>query len=138
MDFLPFQFTIEKLWTLTCDLLLPTCPKETRQVVFNLFINLTRNQSSAENGFLRAKFFTFIQAHDVPEDVVERFEFLKSLTDNGRDMSYFDERIGPFLLSWMAGNEGLIKVKDFMEFLGNVVKFNQSFLDGEVLDGIIQ
>jgi len=88
---------------------------------------------------IRSKFFAFIQAHDNSEDALPRFEFLRALTENGRDVSSFDEKIGPFILTCMPHtSKGQVSTKDFMSFLVNVIKFTQSFLDSDVLEGIIQ
>lgn len=88
---------------------------------------------------IRSNFFAFIQSHDNPEDAEVRFEFLKALTENGRDVSSFDEKIGPFLLTCMpTSGKGPVKTKAFMSFLVNVIKFTQSFLDPDVLEGIVQ
>ena len=113
-------------------------PKETRHLILALFACISKNQVE-KNGAIRAKFFAFIQAHDIPEDYGPRFEFLKALTDNGKDVSDFNEKIGPFLLGWMPNSQNVfLNTRDFMSFLVNVIKFNQSFLDTEILDGIIQ
>lgn len=122
------------------DLLQPkaTVPKETRHLILGLLTTVCQSQLE-KSGFLRAKFFTFIKGHNVPEDILPRFHFLQTLTENGRDVSYFDERIGPFLLEWMSDRQTkAIPVIEFMSFLVNIIKFNQSFLDQDILMGIIQ
>jgi tuberous sclerosis protein 2 len=137
------QHTIEKIWTLVHDLLKPEvspskASKEARHCILTLLSTLCQSQLE-KSGALRAKFFTFIKAHNVPEDILPRFQFLKSLTENGRDVSYFDEKIGPFLLEWMSDRQtSAIPVSEFMSFLVNIIKFNQSFLDDDILMGIIQ
>jgi tuberous sclerosis protein 2 len=134
----PLQYTIEKLWTLLKDLLKPEESRETRHLILSLFTCICKNQME-KNGVIRAKFFAFIQSHDIPEDSGPRFEFLKALTENGRDVSYFDEKIGDFLLSWMPNSQNrFVNTGECMLFIVNVIKFNQSFLDSDVLDGIIQ
>lgn len=53
--------------------------------------------------------------------------------------------MGPFLFTWMISgevygksNSSGVTVDEFMGLLTNVVKFNCSFLDDDVLGGIIQ
>jgi len=135
------QHTIEKIWSLVQDLLRHGDPsgKEGRHVVLALLTSLCSSQVE-KSGALRAKFFVVIRGHNILEDILPRFGFLKALTENGRDVSYFDEKIGPFLLEWMSdrNTNKVIPVSEFMSFLVNIIKFNQSFLDDDILMGIIQ
>lgn len=119
------------------DLLKPEAPKEARHAVIRLFSVLCQYQQI--NAYLRGKFFSFIKSHEIIDDTIPRFEFLKALTDNGKDVTYFDERIGVFILRWIATTDiATARTNELMKFLNNLIKFNQSFLDQEVLNGIIQ
>ena len=130
-------FAVEKLWELLQDLLRPEVARETRHAIFGLFTILCPLQVD-KHGYLRAKFFSFIKAHNLEEDAGPKFEFLKALTDNGRDVSYFENRMAPLMLSWMGGPHSLKKTGEFMIFLNNFLKFNQSLVDQEILASIIQ
>jgi tuberous sclerosis protein 2 len=136
------QHVIEKVWTLVNDLFrfkdgeAPT--KETRHLTFGLLIALCQSPLD-KSGAMRAKLFTFVKAHDNPQDILPRFNLLQSLTDNGKDLSYFEERIGPLLHDWMADRQiRNIPVAQFMSFLVNVIKFNYTFLDHDILNEIIR
>lgn len=137
------QLTVEKLWMETCDLFESREALE-RHTCFATFTTIIQSKME-EPGYLRAKLFAFLRSHENVEDTVQRFHLLKALSENGRDMSYFEEKVGPFLLSWMvsgelygAGDREGVKVEEFMALLINVVKFNSSFLDDDVLGGFIQ
>ncbi|CAG7833459.1 unnamed protein product [Allacma fusca] len=131
------SFATEKLWSLLQDLLKADVPRDTRHIVMSLFTSLCQTQVE-KNGYLRAEFFLFIKNHNLEEDAVQKFAFLKALTDNGRDVSYFEEKLGPLILAWMGGSHSIKKTGEFMIFLNNFLKFNQSFVDQEILASIVQ
>jgi hypothetical protein len=67
-----------------------------------------------------------------------RFELLQSLTENGKDIRYFEEEVGPFLLRWMAAVIGVARTKEFLSMLVNVIKFNAAYVDEDVISGLVQ
>jgi hypothetical protein len=67
-----------------------------------------------------------------------RFELLQSLTKNGKDILYFEEEVGPFLLHWMAAVIGVARTKEFLSMLVNVIKFNTAYVDEDVISGLVQ
>jgi hypothetical protein len=67
-----------------------------------------------------------------------RFELLQSLTENGKDILYFEEEVGPFLLHWMAAVIGVSRTKEFLSMLVNVIKFNAAYVDEDVISGLVQ
>lgn len=136
-------YTVEKLWTETSDLF-ESPDMATRHVSFAAFTTIMKAHFE-KPGFLRAKLFAFIRTHDKVEDTVPRFKLLKALCENGRDLAYIEEKVGPFLLGWMHtgtlfgdGVRDGVNVEEFMGLLTNVVKFFSSFLDDDVLAGFIQ
>ncbi len=87
---------IEKIWTLINDLFRndgsgSSVSKETRHLTFNLVISLCQSPLD-KTGAMRAKLFVFVKSHDNPEDILPRFQLLQSLTNNGKDVSYFEDR----------------------------------------------
>ncbi|ODM95090.1 Tuberin, partial [Orchesella cincta] len=129
---------LQTLWVTTNDLFSHP-DASTRHAIFSTFTTLIQFQFE-KAGVLRARVFTFVKGHGKVEDTQQRFQLLKALTKNGRDATYFEEKMGIFLHTWMI-DARLIKaipVQDFMEMLTNLVKFNCSFLDDDVLGGIIQ
>ncbi|XP_058632523.1 tuberin isoform X3 [Onychostoma macrolepis] len=80
-------------------------------------------------GPLRAYFFKIILDY-LPsnEDLAERLEVFKALTENGKDITYLEEEIARFVLLWM--DIGLSS--DFLHVLVNLVKFNSCYLDENV------
>lgn len=87
---------------------------------------------------MRAYFFSVILNHEVPDDTLQRLEMLKSLTVNGKDITHFEESIGKFMLDWipLIVEKGLIN--QYLEILVNIIKFNASNLNKEIIVGIVQ
>jgi tuberous sclerosis protein 2 len=69
-----------------------------------------------------------------------RLELLQTLTENGKDILYLEERMGPFLLEWMPtvtagdGKRGA----EFLSLLVNVIKFNSAYIDEDIISGLVQ
>uniref|UniRef100_A0A287AIE9 Tuberin n=1 Tax=Sus scrofa TaxID=9823 RepID=A0A287AIE9_PIG len=76
-------------------------------------------------GILRALFFKAIKDYPSHEDLHERLEVFKALTDNGRHINYLEEDLAEFVLQWM--DVGL--TSEFLLVLVNLVKFNSCYLD---------
>uniref|UniRef100_A0ABI7W8T3 Rap-GAP domain-containing protein n=1 Tax=Felis catus TaxID=9685 RepID=A0ABI7W8T3_FELCA len=76
-------------------------------------------------GVLRALFFKVIKDYPSNEDLHERLEVFKALTDNGRHITYLEEELAGFVLQWM--DIGLSS--EFLLVLVNLVKFNSCYLD---------
>lgn len=129
--------SIEKLWACLQDLLHREVLKEHRHLAFYFFRCLVQGQYD-KLGLMRVHFFRIIKTHDIPEDVAPRFELLQSLTDNGKDILYFEEEVGPFLLYWMPAVIGVARTKEFLSMLVNVIKFNAAYVDEDVISGLVQ
>lgn len=86
----------------------------------------------------RAHFFRFIKLHDNPEDVGQRLELLNTLTSNGKNILYFEEEVGPFMLNWLPSITAAGKIEDYLVTIDNLIKFNAAYLDDEVMTGLIQ
>ncbi|XP_035706694.1 tuberin isoform X3 [Folsomia candida] len=92
-----------------------------------------------KTGVIRAKLFVFIKGHENPEDIYKKFQLLQSLTMNGKDLEYFEERLGPLLHDWIFHKQiGNIPMIAFLGFVVNVIKYNNTFLDQDILSEIIQ
>ncbi|XP_063790963.1 tuberin isoform X2 [Pseudophryne corroboree] len=115
---------MEAIWTSVSDLLELDQPAEGRLNVLNLLKNLIMGQGE-RLGFLRAHFFRVIKDYPSNEDLAERLEVFKSLTDNGRDITYLEEELAEFVLQWME--VGLCP--DFLLVLVNLVKFHSCYLE---------
>ncbi|XP_066593113.1 tuberin [Prorops nasuta] len=129
----------EKLWNLIQDLLTKDIIREYRQITLNFLKCVIQGQYSKLSSIMRVKFFTFVKEHDIPEDIIYRLELLQSLTENGKDISYLEESMGPFLLDWMpAITSGDCKRgSEFLSLLVNVIKFNSAYIDEDVISGFI-
>ncbi|KAJ7372751.1 Tuberous sclerosis 2-like protein [Desmophyllum pertusum] len=55
-----------------------------------------------------------------------------------KDISYFEEMTGPFLLSWMPQVMQKGRMDVFMPLLSNVIHYNSSFLDEDIVSGIVR
>ncbi|XP_073414499.1 tuberin isoform X4 [Dendrobates tinctorius] len=118
---------VEAIWTSVSDLLEADQPAEGRHNVLNLLKNLIIGQGD-RLGFLRAHFFHVIKDYPSKEDLVERLEVFKALTDNGRDITYLEEELAAFVLKWMDSGMS----PDFLLVLVNLVKFHSCYLESYI------
>ncbi|XP_046387021.1 tuberin [Ischnura elegans] len=129
--------SIERLWILLQDLLKRDVSKEHRHIAFGFFRCLVQGQYE-KLGMMRAQFFRIIKTHDIPEDANPRLDLLQSLTENGKDIQYFEEEIAPFLLHWMPAIAGTPRTNDFLLVLVNLIKYNAAYVDEEVIVGLVE
>ncbi|XP_011497969.1 PREDICTED: tuberin [Ceratosolen solmsi marchali] len=130
----------ERLWYLVQDLLGQDVPREHRHITLNFLKCLVQGQYSRLSSLMRVKFFNVVKEHDIPEDTGLRLELLQSLTDNGKDIVHLEEKMGPFLLTWMptvTGADGK-RGADFLSLLVNVIKFNSACIDEDIISGLVQ
>ncbi|CAH1116150.1 unnamed protein product [Phaedon cochleariae] len=128
---------VEKLWHAIEDLFGDDYSTEIRHAAFYFLNSLLKGQHDKLK-IMRAHFFRFIKHHHHSEDVSQRLELLNTLTTNGKDILFFEEEIGPFLLNWLPDISKAGKIEDYLTMIDNVVKFNASYLDEEVIAGLIQ
>ncbi|XP_020024961.1 tuberin isoform X15 [Castor canadensis] len=118
------EHAVEALWKAVSDLLQPERPPEARHAVLALLKAIVQGQGD-RLGVLRALFFKVIKDYPSNEDLHERLEVFKALTDNGRHITYLEEELAEFVLQWM--DVGLSS--EFLLVLVNLVKFNSCYLD---------
>nr|QBL95866.1 TSC2 [Capra hircus] len=118
------EHAVEALWKAVSDLLRPERPPEARHAVLALLKAIVQGQGD-RLGILRALFFKVIKDYPSNEDLHERLEVFKALTDNGRHITYLEEELADFVLQWM--DVGLSS--EFLLVLVNLVKFNSCYLD---------
>ncbi|KAB0401437.1 hypothetical protein E2I00_009221 [Balaenoptera physalus] len=118
------EHAVEALWKAVSDLLQPERPPEARHAVLALLKAIVQGQGD-RLGVLRALFFKVIKDYPSNEDLHERLEVFKALTDNGRHITYLEEELAEFVLQWM--DIGLSS--EFLLVLVNLVKFNSCYLD---------
>ncbi|XP_027626788.1 tuberin [Tupaia chinensis] len=118
------EHAVEALWKAVADLLQPERPPEARHAVLALLKAIVQGQGD-RLGVLRALFFKVIKDYPSNEDLHERLEVFKALTDNGRHITYLEEELAEFVLQWME--VGLSS--EFLLVLVNLVKFNSCYLD---------
>ncbi|XP_052492299.1 tuberin isoform X5 [Budorcas taxicolor] len=118
------EHAVEALWKAVSDLLQPERPPEARHAVLALLKAIVQGQGD-RLGILRALFFKVIKDYPSNEDLHERLEVFKALTDNGRHITYLEEELADFVLQWM--DVGLSS--EFLLVLVNLVKFNSCYLD---------
>ncbi|XP_045848746.1 tuberin isoform X7 [Meles meles] len=118
------EHAVEALWKAVADLLQPERPPEARHAVLALLKAIVQGQGD-HLGVLRALFFKVIKDYPCNEDLHERLEVFKALTDNGRHITYLEEELAGFVLQWM--DIGLSS--EFLLVLVNLVKFNSCYLD---------
>ncbi|XP_042636705.1 tuberin [Orycteropus afer afer] len=126
------EHAVEALWKAVADLLKPDRPPEARHAVLALLKAIVQGQGD-RLGVLRALFFKVIRDYPSKEDLHERLEVFKALTDNGRHITYLEEELADFVLQWME--VGLSS--EFLLVLVNLVKFNSCYLD-EYIASMVQ
>lgn len=68
-----------------------------------------------------------------------RLELLECLTDHGRDIVYLEEEICPWLTHWGASELAPAGFTlEWLEMSINVIKFNATYLDDEVINTVVQ
>ncbi|XP_034543389.1 tuberin [Notolabrus celidotus] len=122
------EHAVEAVWKAVEDMLAPEQPPEARHAVLLLLRAIIQGQGE-RLGPLRAYFFKVIRDYQpCNEDISDRLEVFKALTENGKDITYLEEDIARFVLLWME--IGL--ASDFLNVLVNLVKFNSCYLDQNV------
>uniref|UniRef100_A0AAQ5ZQD2 Rap-GAP domain-containing protein n=1 Tax=Amphiprion ocellaris TaxID=80972 RepID=A0AAQ5ZQD2_AMPOC len=122
------EHAVEAVWKAVEDMLTPEQPPEARHAVLQLLRAIIQGQGE-RLGPLRAYFFKVIRDYQPSnEDLSDRLEVFKALTENGKDITYLEEDIARFVLLWM--DIGL--TSDFLHVLVNLVKFNSCYLDQNV------
>uniref|UniRef100_A0A2K5K279 Rap-GAP domain-containing protein n=1 Tax=Colobus angolensis palliatus TaxID=336983 RepID=A0A2K5K279_COLAP len=121
------EHAVEALWKAVADLLQPERPLEARHAVLALLKAIVQGQGE-RLGVLRALFFKVIKDYPSNEDLHERLDVFKALTDNGRHITYLEEELADFVLRWM--DAGLSS--EFLLVLVNLVKFNSCYLDEHI------
>ncbi|KAF7659568.1 hypothetical protein LDENG_00296600 [Lucifuga dentata] len=122
------EHAVEAVWKAVEDMLTPEQPPEARHAVLQLLRAIIQGQGE-RLGPLRAYFFNVIRDYQpCNEDLSDRLEVFKALTENGKDITYLEEDIARFVFLWM--DIGL--TSDFLHVLVNLVKFNSCYLDQNV------
>ncbi|GAA6220192.1 tuberin [Lates japonicus] len=122
------EHAVEAVWKAVEDMLTLEQPPEARHAVLQLLRAIIQGQGE-RLGPLRAYFFKVIRDYQPSnEDLSDRLEVFKALTENGKDITYLEEDIARFVLLWM--DIGL--TSDFLHVLVNLVKFNSCYLDQNV------
>ncbi|XP_076003983.1 tuberin isoform X2 [Genypterus blacodes] len=127
------EHAVEAVWKAVEDMLNPGQPPEARHTALQLLRAIIQGQGE-RLGPLRAYFFNVIikdvirDYQPCNEDLSDRLEVFKALTENGKDITYLEEDIARFVLLWM--DIGL--TSDFLHVLVNLVKFNSCYLDQNV------
>lgn len=137
LSLLLVQATIQKLWDLTKDLIEPNKPAEQRHIAFCFYQKLIQSQYE-DLSLIREHFFKVIQCHDLPEDIQNRLDLLRILTENGKNIKNVDDRIGEFLLSWMPAIAEANLTQSFLEIVVNIIQFNAGYLDSKILARFIR
>ncbi|NXW85360.1 TSC2 protein, partial [Alopecoenas beccarii] len=123
------EHAVEAIWRVVADMLQPERPAEARHAVLHLLKSIVQGQGE-RLGILRAHFFRVIKDYPSNEDLHERLEVFKALTENGRYITYLEEELADFVLQWM--DVGLSS--EFLLVLVNLVKFNSCYLEDYVAD----
>lgn len=128
-----------KLWELTKDLIQNNKQTEHRQSALIFYKNLFQHQSR-NLVIMREHFFNVIREHEVDEDLQIRVGMMVALSENGRQISKFEEKVGQFMLDLsqlvLQGPNKLIH--DFLDMLANLIQYNASHLESVILVGFVK
>lgn len=127
---------VQLLWHLTKDLIVGNKSTEQRHVALNFYCKLIKGQYDNLK-LMRAQFFRVIVSHEEPEDIAYRLEMLKSLTENGKNIQYFEKEIGSFLVQWIPQIDQAGLIVPLLELIVNLVKYNAASLEKNFLVGIV-
>ncbi|XP_041363648.1 tuberin-like isoform X2 [Gigantopelta aegis] len=128
---------MEALWAAICDLLPPHVPAENRHVALHFLRSLLEGQLN-NLGILRGHFFRVIQKLTCPEDLQDKLEMFKILSEDGRNLLDFEEETGLFLCNWMPDVIAAGQIQEFLHLLVQVIKFNAAYLDEDVVASLVQ
>lgn len=127
---------VQLLWQLTKDLIVGNKSTEQRHVALSFYCKLIQGQYDNLK-LMRAQFFRVIVSHEEPEDIAYRLEMLKSLTENGKNIQYFEKEIGSFLVQWIAQIDQAGLIVPLLDLIVNLVKYNAASLEKNFLVGIV-
>ncbi|XP_065085709.1 tuberin isoform X2 [Ochlerotatus camptorhynchus] len=127
---------VQLLWQLTKDLIVGNKSTEQRHVALNFYCKLIQGQYDNLK-MMRAQFFRVIVSHEEPEDIEYRLEMLKSLTENGKNIQYFEKEIGSFLVQWIPQIDQAGFITQLLDLIVNLVKYNAASLEKNFLVGIV-
>ncbi|XP_063961204.1 tuberin-like isoform X1 [Lytechinus pictus] len=128
---------IEAIWVLISDLLDAQVNADHRHLVLHFLKCVVIGQSEFL-GPMRYHFFQVVKGHNIFEDLPQRLDMLRALSDNGKNLLDFEEDMGPFLVLWMPDVISYGKTAEFLQVLVNVIKYNSCYLDDHVIAGLVQ
>ncbi|XP_055530935.1 tuberin isoform X2 [Wyeomyia smithii] len=128
--------SVQLLWQLTKDLIVANKSTEQRHVALSFYCKLIQGQYDNLK-LMRAQFFRVIVSHEEPEDIAYRLEMLKSLTENGKNIQYFEKEIGSFLVSWIPQIDQAGLIVPLLDLIVNLVKYNAASLEKNFLVGVV-
>ncbi|XP_062507428.1 tuberin-like isoform X2 [Corticium candelabrum] len=130
------EHAVEAIWVAVQDLVQPSNPLEVRVVVLKFLKALIQGQYDHLQ-LLRDHFFHVVATHNIEEDFGYRLDILIELTSGGRNVTCFEEEIGPLLLDWMPVMAGHERLCNFLNLLVNIIHYNSTYLDDEIITGLV-
>lgn len=131
------EFAVQKLWSLTNDLLEPNKEPYVREATLMFYTKLIQGQYR-DLAIMRAHFFKLVQNHKISSDLPACLQMLKTLTENGRDIQNFEEEIGSFMLGWMDQIVEAQLTASYLDLFVNLIKYNTAYIDREVIIKVVQ
>lgn len=111
--------------------------KDNRHLAYSFLSCVCRSQSERLD-ILRPRFFKLLQNPlHANDDIKQRFELLQALTNTGKNISNFEEEVGQFLLQWLTEDTRAGKSVEFLKLLVNIIKFNSSYIDEDIITGFV-
>lgn len=131
------EHAVEALWLQITDLVQANVAQENRHLALHFLHCLLEGQLQFMT-IMRGHFFRVIQGLTDPADIYYRLEIFKTLSECGKNLLYFEDETGEFLLQWMPTVMEAGHIATLLPILLNVIKYNAAYLDEEVLSGLVQ
>ncbi|GFS23751.1 tuberin-like [Elysia marginata] len=131
------EHAVEALWLQIADLVQVQVVQENRHLALHFLHCLLEGQLQFMT-IMRGHFFRVIQSLTDPADIYYRLELFKTLSECGKNLLYFEDETGEFLLHWMPTVMEAGYIATLLPILLNVIKYNAAYLDEDVLSGLVQ
>ncbi|KAI5634859.1 tuberin domain-containing protein [Phthorimaea operculella] len=133
---------VERIWRATRDMLdvNGSAGAEARHAALGLLRAICEGQADRLSVMRTVLFRYLTESHTrrPQEDEQPRFRLMYTLTNTGKNISCFEEQVGAFLVEWMPQIQNPALQVEFLQLVTNVVKFNASSLDEDVVHGIVK
>nr|XP_053653234.1 tuberin-like [Cherax quadricarinatus]XP_053653235.1 tuberin-like [Cherax quadricarinatus] len=124
---------IAKIWKEVKDLVVAHSPAERSRPTLKMLTALALAHSD-DMGYMRLVFFNHISLNFEKEKHLV-FDFLSGIICQGKNIEHIEERAGLLIVQWLKDLLDSPRSNDVLNVVNNLVKFNSSSLQGNVIYG---